>query len=389
MIKSIAMAALAAALAAVTPAAAADHLKIGYVNTFSGPSGILGKHYRDAFDLALEHFGGKIGGLPTEVVYGDDQLKPDIAKSVAERMIQRDQVDLLAGFNFTNTLMAAVGVAIDAKKVIISSNAGPSTLAGKECSRYFFSAGHQNDGASEAMGQYLASQNIENIMLFAPNYQAGRDVLEGVKRTYKGTVLGETYTQTIQNDYAAELSQIRATNPKAVFVFLPGANGINFMKQWSQSGLGATIPLYSVYTVDHVTLPAIGASAVGALAASEWSEDFPNEISKKFVADFRAKYGYKPSVYAAKAYDTALLIDAAVRKIGGKVEDTDAFIKALETVDFPSVRGKVRINTNHMIIQGFVLTELVKLDDGTLGFQTKAPILEAYADPYAASCSMN
>lgn len=388
MFKQVAILGLLAASIAPGTAGAQERVKIGVVNTFSGPSGVIGQQFKDAFDLALEHLGGKFGGLPAEVVYGDDQLKPDVGRSVVERMIERDRVDLITGFTFTNTLLAAVNVAVDAKKVLISANAGPTNLAGKECNKYFFGFGHQSDGASEAMGKYLQDKNIDSMMMLAPNYQAGREVIAAVKRTYQGKVAGEIYTQTIQNDFAAELSQIRAAAPKAVFVFLPGANGINFMKQWAQSGLGASIPLYSVYTVDHVTLPAIGESAIGALAASEWIEDNASPASKKFVADFVKKYNYKPSTYAAKAYDTALFIDAGVKAAGRKIKDTDAFINALEKATFSSVRGNIRLNTNHFVVQGYDLTELQKLPDGSLGFVTKAPIIDAYVDPYAASCKM-
>jgi branched-chain amino acid transport system substrate-binding protein len=379
--------ALAAGFAA-TPALAADKIKVGYVNTFTGPGGILGKHYRDAFDLALGQLGGKLGGLPAEVIYGDDQLKPDIAKSVVERMIERDKVDLLAGCNFSNTLLAAADVAFAAKTIVISSNAGPSLLAGAQCTPYFFAAGHHNDGAAESMGRYLQEQNLDNVFSLAPNYQAGKDMLAGFKRGFKGRIVSETYTQLTQNDFSAELSQIRSANPAAVFTFMPGGNGINFVKQWSQAGLIGRIPLYSVYTVDHVTLGAIGEAAVGTLTVAHWTEDLPNPENVKFVANFVAKYNYMPSMYAAKAFDTAMLIDSAVRAVHGKIEDKESMIAALRKADFKSVRGSFRFNTNQFAIQDYFLRETVKQPDGKLGFVTRATVVKGYVDPNAADCKM-
>ena len=389
MLQRLTLATALSLASASLPAQAADKVKIGYVNTFTGPGGVFGKHYKDGFELALDHAGRKFGSLPVEVVYGDDQLKPDIGKSITERMVERDRIDFLVGFNFSNVLLSSVDTAINAKVIVISANAGPSELAGAKCSPYFFGAGHQNDGAAEAMGQHLTQKKVDNVFLIAPNYQAGREILSGFKRSYKGTIASETYTQFTQNDYAAELSQIRATKPGAVFAFMPGATGINFIKQWTQAGLMEQIPIYSTYTVDGVTAPAIGDAAVGALGANEWAEDFPNPESKKFVADFEGKFGYTPSIYAAKSYDTAMLVASAVRQVNGRVEDRNAMIAALRKADFKSLRGNVKFNRNQFVIQDYHLIEAIRRPDGKVGFATREKIVSGYSDHYADQCKMN
>jgi branched-chain amino acid transport system substrate-binding protein len=379
---------LAAAPLATRPAGAADELKIGYMNTFSGPGGILGRHYRDAFDLALEQRGGKLGGLTTQVVYVDDQLKPDVAVTAMSRLLERDKVDLVAGFNFSNVLLAASKPAFNAKMIVISSNAGPSLLAGEGCSPYFFGVGIQNDGAPQSMGVHLQKKGVANVFLIAPNYQAGKDMLTGFKRGYGGKIVGETYTQLSQADFAAELAEIRVAKPAAVFAFMPGSDGINFVKQWSLAGLSGVIPFYSVYTVDHVTLKAIGPAAAGTLGVSQWVEDLPNPENQAFVAAFVKKYAYMPSEYAATAYDTALLIDGAVRAVGGRLDDRAALMAALKKADFKSVRGAFRFNSNQLPIQSYYLREVVKGPDGQLGFVTRELVEKDYADTYAAQCPM-
>ena len=379
---------LASAFAAFGTSAQAGEIKIGYVNTFTGPSAMLGKHYRDAFELAVAELGGKMAGLDVKIEYGDDQLKPDIAKQVVERLIQRDDVDIVAGFNFSNVLLASLGTVTGANKLLISSNAGPSNLAGEQCNPNFFSVGQQNDGASEALGQYLKEQNVASVYALAPNYQAGRDMIAGFKRGFGKELADEVYTQLTQTDFQAELSQIQAANPAAVFVFMPGGNGVNFVKQWAQAGLAGKIPLYSVYSVDHTTLSAIGPAAEGTMGVSQYVEDLPFETNQQFVKKFVDRYGYYPSEYAASAYDTAMIINSAVVANKGKLDDVDALRAAVQKADFQSVRGpNFKLGRNHMPIQNYYLRETVKREDGKLGFVTRKTVVESHQDPYVAQCT--
>lgn len=387
MKKKLMVALSAAAMAVSAAAVQAEDIKIGYVNTFSGPSGVLGKHYRDAFDLAIEELGGKMAGKTVVVEYADDQLKPDISKSVVERLIERDEVDLIAGFNFSNVILAAMDTVVkDNDMLLIGSNPGPSILAGEQCHPNFFNIGQQNDGASEALGRYLTREKVPTAYAIAPNYQAGRDMIGGFKHGYDGEVVGEMFTQMGQTDFSTEISQIRAARPAAVFAFMPGGNGINFVKQWAQAGMIGRIPLYSVYTVDHSTLPAIGEAAVGTMGVSQYVEDLDNPTNKAFVEAFVKRNGYKPSEYAAEGYDTAMLINSAVVAVDGNVDDKEGMRKALKKADFKSVRGDISFNTNQMPIQNYYLREAVKLPDGTLGFVTKEVAVEAYKDRYAGQC---
>lgn len=329
-----------------------------------------------------------MAGLDVKVEYGDDQLKPDVAKLVVERLVQRDDVDIVAGFNFSNVLLASLPAVTGAGKLLISSNAGPSNLAGEQCDPNFFSAGHSNDGASEALGRYLKEQNVEAVYAIVPNYQAGRDMITGFKRGFGKDFAEEVYTQLSQVDFQAELSQIQMENPPAVFAFMPGGNGVNFVKQWAQAGLSGKIPLYSVYSVDHTTLPAIGSSAEGTLGVSQYVEDLPFEANQKFVKNFVDRYGYYPSEYAASSYDTAMLINSAVVAVNGKLDDLDALRAAVKKAEFESVRGPdFKFGPNHIPIQNYYLRETVKKEDGTLGFITRETVVSQYQDAYASLCT--
>ncbi|MFY9699905.1 MAG: ABC transporter substrate-binding protein [Rhodoplanes sp.] len=382
---------IAAAFAAglSVSASAQEPIKIGFISTFSGPTGSLGQELLDGFKLGLKKLGNKVGGRPVELIQGDDQAKPDVGRQVADKMVERDRVDIITGINFSNVLLALAKPVLDSGTFIVNVNAGPSQYAGPLCHPHFFSTSFQNDTSAEAMGHYLQNKGVKRVYLMAPNYPAGRDFLRGFKRYFKGEIVDEVYTGFGQLDYAAEIAQLRDKKPEAVFFFYPGGMGINFVKQYSQSGLLKEIPLYGPsFSLDQTVLPAMGDAAVGAFASTHWSEDFDNPASKAFAKDFEAEYGRIPSPNAAQAYDGALIIDAALKAIGGKIEDKAAFRKALETVKFDSVRGNFKFNTNHYPIQDFHLVEIVKDQKGRPVMAIRGVIDRDHADAYAKDCKM-
>ena len=377
---------LALALAAL-PAAAQEKLKIGFITTLSGPSGVIGKHMKDSLDLALEHLGGKVGGLETEIVVGDDQQKPDVGLDIANKMVKSDRVQFVTGVIWSNVLMAIVGP-VTKEAFLLSSNAGPSPLAGKECHENFFAVSWQNDQTPEAMGKHMSEAGVNDVYLIAPNYQAGKDMLSGFKRTFKGKIVEEMYVKLGQQDYQTELTQVRAANPKAVFVFLPGGMGINFLKQYDQAGMRQQFPLYNVYTADGTTLPAVKEAALGLLSTQTWVATLSNSVNRRYVEDFRKKFNYIPSFYGAQTYDTFMLLDAAIRKTGGKLADKKAIRDALRSVEAPNTRGSLKFNTNHFPIQNFYLQEVVKDAEGNFTLQLKAVVFSAHGDAYAKDCKM-
>ena len=373
---------------ATLPAAAADKLKIGFLATLSGPPGLYGQNLRDGFLLGVEESGGKLGGLPTEVSINDAQFKPDAAKQLAEKLIKRDRVDIVTGTMYTNILLAIYDAVVDSKTVLISQSAGPSIVAGKKCSPYFFTTAGVLEQVSAAVGQYMQDRGVKRVIAIAANYQAGLDSVAGFKTRYKGTILTEIYPALGQPDYSAELSQIAAAKPDAVYAFIPTGVAINFVKQYNETGLAKDVPLYSTNMIGAATLPAIGDIAIGSRSAAFWTVDMDNEASKRFVAAFRKKYNYVPSVYAAQAFDAARLIDAAVQQIDGKVEDKEALNAALASAKFASVRGPFKFNTNHFPIQDFHATEIIKDKDGTLIESNRGVILRDDKDGFYQECPM-
>ena len=390
MIKPILAAALAASVAFSLPAAAQQQkLKIGFISTMSGPPAIIGKHMKDSVEIALDQLNRRVGGLETEVIYGDDQFKPEVGVQLAEEMLKKNQVDFVAGIIWSNVMMAVVPVVTGAGKIMVGANAGASPLAGAQCNELYFSASWNNDQSPEAMGKYLQDKGINDLYVLAPNYQAGKDMVAGLKRYYKGRIVEEVYTKFQQQDYQAEISQLRAKNPKAVFAFYPGGMGIQFVKQYTQAGLRDQIPLYTVFTVDETTLPALKEAAIGQYEARFWSPDLNVPASKKYVADFEKKFGYTPSFYGAQSYDAIMLIDSAVRGTKGNLKDTQALVREMRKANYNSVRGKFQFNNNQHPIQDFYLLQAVKADnkDG-VAMKILQKAFEKHQDAYHQDCKM-
>lgn len=383
------LAALAVTGIAALPASAADAVKIGFVNTFSGPPAAIGNDMRDGFNLGIETLGRQMAGRPVEVIYEDDNAKPEVGKQKTDKLIEADHVDFLTGYGFSNVLLASLLPAVNAKTFIISANAGPSQIAGPQCSPYFFSTSWQGDQAAQAIGEYLNQRAVKSLYLIDPNYAAGKDVAAGVKANFKGEIVGDEYTPWPgQLDFSAELSKARAAKPDAIFAFFPGAAGIQFLTQYAQAGLKGQIPLYTAYMIDARTLDRTGDFAVGVATAGHWAIDLPNAANKKFVADFRALYKRDPAFYAAQAYDAANLINSAVVAVKGNLSDKDGVRAAMEKADYASVRGPYRYGNNHFPIENFYLQQVVKTPEGGYEIRTVTTILKDHQDRYHDACPM-
>jgi branched-chain amino acid transport system substrate-binding protein len=380
----------ATALALANPALAGDTIKIGFVSTFSGPTAVIGNDMRNSFELALDHMGRKMGGKPVEVIYEDDGQKPDVGKQKTEKLVQSDKVDFIAGYIWSNVLLASLKPVVDSKTMMVIANAGPSQVAGELCSPYVFSTSWQNDQTPQAVGEYMNQKGVKSVFLIGPNYAAGKDMLAGVKSTFKGEIKGEEYTVwPSQLDFSAELSKARASKADAIFVFYPGAAGVQFLNQYAQAGIKAQIPLYTAFTIDELSLPLQKENALGVPGAQQWVNDLPNDENKKFVADYRKKYtGLRPTFYGAQSYDAAQLIASAVEAVKGDTSKKDEMKAAMEKANFKSVRGAFKFGNNHIPIQNFYLQDVVKDDDGSLALKTVATIVKDSQDKFHDKCPM-
>jgi len=364
-------------------------IKIGFVSTFSGPTAVIGNDMRNAFELALDHMGRKMAGLPVEVIYEDDQQKPEVGKQKTEKLIASDKVDFISGYIWSNVLLASLKPIVDSKTMFVIANAGASQVAGQLCSPYVFSASWENDQTPAAVGLYMNQKGVKTAFLLGPNYAAGKDMLNGMRSTFAGQIVGEELTKwPDQLDFSAELSKARAANPDAIYVFYPGAAGVQFLNQFSQAGLKGKVQLYTAFTIDELSLPRQGDLALGVAGAQEWVNDLPFPANKKFVEDFHAKYKTWPSFYAAQSYDAANLIASAVAAVKGDVSKKDEMRAEMKKANFASIRGPFKYGNNQYPIQNFYLQEAYKDANGELRLKTVATIVKDNQDKAAAKCPM-
>ncbi len=385
-IKMLAGATLALGMAA--GAAKADEVRIGLMYTLSGPPAALGEQARDGFQLAVEHLGGQLGGLDANIFVVDDELQPDVAVTRARGLIERDDVHFVVGPIFSNVAQAIQRPIVESDRIMISSNAGPSDLAGEQCHPNYFNTSYQNDQVHEVMGAVAEQRGYSRVFLMAPNYQAGRDSISGFKRHFTGEVVDEVYVPLGQLDFQGELARISAMEPDAVFTFMPGGMGINLVRQYSQAGLTDRVPFLSAFTVDETNLPAQQADALGMFSGATWTPDLDTPGNAEFVAAFEEKYGHVPAMYAMQAYDTAMLLDAAIGSLDGDLSDLEAVREALRNAEFQSLRGDFSFNTNQHPIQDFVLAQVNQREDGLFQTEYVETVFEDYGDVYAELCSM-
>ena len=390
---ALALAAAAALLA--SPSFGADKVKIGFVTTVTTPAGVIGRDMVDAVNLAMQDIGGKMGGLEVELIIEDDGFKPETGKQKTDKLVKQDDVHFVAGFIWSHVLLASRKSALDGGKFLISSNAGPSQIAGKLCHENFFSTSWQNDQTPMAMGEVLNQRGVKSLYVMAPNYAAGKNMVSGVERTFKGEILGKDMTKwgkDAQLDFSAELAKAKASGADGIFVFYPGKAGGAFIKQYQQAGLQGEIALYTVFTVDSIALPNLqkaGMSGVlGSLNTQFWGPDLDTPQNRKFVSGFKEAYGRYPSFYAAQSYDTIFLIKSAVEAVGGNMDDMDGMRAAMMKADFPSVRGPFRYGNNHFPIQNFYLRQVVEDADGVWTTTVVDTVLKDHQDVYAAECKM-
>lgn len=375
------------------PALAEEKIRIGFVTTLSKGPVVIGKDMQNSVELALEHIGHKMAGKEVEVIYGDDQFNPQEGKEETERLLRRENVDIIAGYIWSNVLLASWPVARDAGKIMISSNAGAHQLAGEQCHKNFFNVSWQNDQTPMAMGELLNRQGVKSLYIIAPNYAAGKDMAAGVERTFKGKIVGKDMTNwPAQKEWAAELTKVKAANPDGVFIFYPGGHGPAFINEYTLAGLSGKIPLYSVFTLDSLSLPlfqkADMKAVLGTVMTQQWVPDIDNPENKKYVADYKKKYGGYPSFYGSQSYDTIFFIKDAVEAVNGDISNIDGLRQRMENTQFKSVRGKFKMGPNHFPIQDFWSREVVVDGDGVWTTASREVVLKDHQDSYAKDCKM-
>jgi branched-chain amino acid transport system substrate-binding protein len=369
--------------------AARASVKVGFVTTLSGPGAAIGADLRDGFGLALKSLGGRLGGVPAQLIVVDDEQTPELAQRATARLIRKEKVDFMTGIVFSNVLLAVGQPVFKSKTFYVSASAAPSLYAGEQCNAYFFSVAAQNDAPHEAMGKYIGGKGIRSVVVVTTDDADGSDAIAGFRRFYKGEISEEISTRAQQNAYSGELAQIRARKPAAVYLALPGEAASRFVRQFVAAGLSGETQLYAAGTsADEDVIAAVGAPMLGVFNVADWAHDGENAANKRFVAEFQQAYGRLPTLYAAQSYDAALLIDSAVRDVGGRLADKESLRRALEARRFKSVRGDFAFGANHYPVQNYVLRVVGRDAHDRVTNKTMGTVLSKHADAYVPQCAM-
>lgn len=376
-----------AALSAVGIATAQSQVKIGFLATMSGPSADVGIDQYDGFMLAVERLGGKLGGQSVMVIKEDDQQKPDVALNGVTKLLETDKVDIVTGLTFANIFMALQPKIAATQVPFIGSVAGPSPTAGALCKPNLFVTSWESADPAEAMGKFINQRGIKQLATMTPNFQGGKEKIEGLKRTYKTPLVEEMYTQLNQLDFSAEITQLNASKPDGVFAFYPGGLGVTFVRQYQQAGLSAKVPLFTTNTIEGANVEAMGNAINGAFVADTWSPGMSSAESKDFVADFQKKFNRTPSAYAAFSYDAAMLLDAALKATKGNVANKKELARAISSASFKSLRGSFRFGKNNYPVQNYHVFQVTKTAKGAEYKLVAENVLEAHVDAHAAKCT--
>ena len=364
-------------------------LKIGFISAQSGPLNVLGLEQKRGFEIAMDHLGGKFGQTPIEVVVADSKGNPSATVQEISRLIDKEKVDLIVGLSASNELVAGVKPIVDAKIFFIGMNGGVAVNAGEQCNPYYFNASFQNAQLTTGMGAFMTKQGVKKLYLIGADFEAGYEHTDAAKTGFKGEIVAQQFTPLTQLDFAADIAKIRASGADGVFAFYPGGLGIAFMRQWAQAGLVGKIPVFSnIALTEPTAFQAQGKSVLGTYVSAVYFAGIDNPVNKRFVQDFKTKFGRDPASYAGLAYDAMMLVDSAVKEVKGNVKDQAAFRAALKKANFQSVRGSFAFSSNNHPIQNTYLTVVDERSDGSLFLKATAIISEKAADNFVGKCPL-
>ena len=362
---------MAAAGAVVGPWVLRSHaqgapLKIGLVLPYTGVYAVLGESVTQGMELVFARENWTVAGRKIEMIKEDDEMKPPVGIRKTEKLIDSDKVDILTGPVHSGILMGMRDKVHNSKTILIVSNAGADAISRERCSKWIFRTSFSNWQPNQPMGGWVAKHVSKEAFLLAPNYQAGKDMLNAFKETFVpagGKVVAEDYPQLGETDYAPYLTKIRQSGVKCVYCFFSGTDAVNFVKQFDQFGLKQTAKLTGAgFLTEPDVLPAQGKSALGVITGHFYTPLLENGTNQKFVKDFREKnLGKIPDGFACQGNDTAEVIVRAVKAVNGNTQDKDKLVDAITKVEFDSPRGRFRFDPKtHNVIQPFIYIREVR-----------------------------
>src|ERR1700737_2818595 len=368
----------AAALGALVPTVAwaqAAKLRVGLMLPYTGTFAALGTAITQGFNLAVEENGGKLGGRDVEFFTVDDESEPAKATDNANRLVQRDKVDVLVGTVHSGVVMAMVKVARDSQTLLVIPNAGANAATRSQCAPNIFRTSFSNWQPAHPMGKVMYDRGHRKVVTLTWKYGAGEESVESFKEAFTklgGSVVKEMYLPFPNVEFQPFITEIASLKPDAVFVFFAGGGAIKFTKDYAAAGLKDKIPLYGSGFLTDGTLEAQGASAQGLLTTLHYGDGIENPKNKQFRHAYGKKYSVQADVYAVQGYDAGLLLAGGLTAVKGSFGDKKALYGALEKVKIDSPRGAWTMSRAHNPIQDIYFRRVEGNSNQVIGIAWKA-----------------
>lgn len=321
---------------------------VGVIATLSGPGAMVGQDSVDGFSTAMRHLGGRFANQEVRVVVQDDKGSPDNALAVARRMFEREKVDFVVTAVSLPSMSAMVKTLTESRAFVLNLDAAPLGLAGANCSPWFFQVSTPAQAIHEAIGAHLAGEKMRRVVVIGTDAPATDQAVATIRRAWPGEVVEVLRPRHGTTRFTDEMASLRQTAPDAVINLLTGGMGLAFTREFAAAGVKADLPMIGVWQGwERPMLPAMTEAGMDVLNVAPWSPDLETPMGRRLTTDFELEYGRPVTGWVAHGYDTALMLDAALRATGGRAGDRDAVRNALRRAEFPSVRGGFRFDSNH------------------------------------------
>jgi len=378
--------ALAAALLAASAAQAQGaKLKVGLMLPATGTFAALGTAIENGFKLYVTEQGGKLGGREIEFVKVDDESDPAKATDNVNKLIKRDNVDVLVGTVHSGVAMAMAKVAKDTGTLLFVPNAGADAVTGPMCAPNIFRSSFSNWQPGYAMGEVMAKKGHKNVVTITWKYAAGDESVKGFKEAFEkagGKVVKELSLPFPNVEFQALLTEIAATKPDAVYTFFAGGGAVKFVKDYAAAGLKKNIPLYGAGFLTDGTLEAQGADADGLLTTLHYADSLNTPRDNAFRLAYAKTYKLQPDVYAVQGYDAAQMLSIGLAAVKGDVSKKAEFADAVRKAKIDSPRGAFSVSKAHNPVQDIYLRQVSGKENKLVGVASKS-----LADP-ARGCRM-
>ena len=352
-----------------------EKIKIGMMLPYSGTFAALGTAIDNGFQLYVKEQGGKFAGREITYVRIDDESEPSKATDNINKLIKRDNVDVVIGTVHSGVAMAMAKVAKDTGTLLIIPNAGADIITGPMCAKNIFRSSFANSQPGFAMGEVAAKKGLKTAMTITWKYAAGDESVKGFKESFEkggGKVTKELNVPFPNVEFQALLTEIAAAKPDVVYSFFAGAGAVKFVKDYAAAGLNKTIPLYGAGFLTDGTLEAQGDSAKGMLTALHYADNLNTKRDNAFRLAYAKEYKLQPDVYAVQGYDAAQMLGIGLKATDGDVTKKDDFAKAVTAGTIDSPRGPFKLSKAHNPIQDFYLREVQGKENKSIGIASKA-----------------